>query len=77
LEQVLRGVCGKLFESPFAERLIADGALLENAGLNQLDTETRRKLLARYGTEESNPYAQEIAAWVRGEYEFDPQCLTT
>jgi hypothetical protein len=77
LEQVLHGVCGKLFESPFAERLIADGALLENAGLNQLDTETRRKLLARYGTEESNPYAQEIAAWVRGEYEFDPQCLTT
>jgi hyaluronoglucosaminidase len=77
LEQVLHGVCGKLFESPFAERLIADGALLGNAGLNQLDTETRRKLLARYGTEESNPYAQEIAAWVRGEYEFDPHCLTT
>jgi hypothetical protein len=77
LEQVLPDICRKLFGSSFAERLIADSALLQKAGLNQLDTETRRRLLARYGTEESNPYAQEIAAWVRGDYEFDPQCLTT
>jgi hypothetical protein len=65
----------KLFGSSFAERLIADCALLQKAGLDQLDT--RHRLLARYGTEESNPYAQEITAWLRGEYEFDPQCLTT
>ena len=77
LEQVLPDICRKLFGSSFAEHLIADSALLQKAGLNQFDTETRRRLLARYGTEESNPYAQEIAAWVRGDYEFDPQCLTT
>jgi hyaluronoglucosaminidase len=76
-EQVLPDICRKLFGSSFAERLIADSALFQKAGLNQLDTETRRRLLARYGTEESNPYAQEIAAWMRGDYEFDPQCLTT
>jgi len=77
LEQVLPDICRKLFGSSFAERLIADGALLQKAGLNQLDIDIRHRLLAWYGTEESNPYAQEIAAWVRGDYEFDPQCLTT
>ncbi len=76
-EEVFPDICRQLFGSSFAERLIADGALLQKAGLNQLDTDTRRRLLARYGTEESNPYAQEIVAWVRGDYEFDPQCLTT
>jgi len=56
---------------------MADGTLLQKTGLDQLDAETRRGLLARYGSEESNPFSQEIAAWVRGDYEFDPQCLTT
>jgi hypothetical protein len=37
----------------------------------------RRRLLDFYETQESNPHAQEIAAWLRGEYAFDPQCLTT
>jgi hyaluronoglucosaminidase len=77
LGNVLPDICGKLFGSSFAERLIADCALFQKAGLNQLDTDTRDRLLARYGPEESNPYAQEIAAWLRGDYEFDPQCLTT
>jgi hypothetical protein len=36
-----------------------------------------RSLLNAYEAEKSNPYAQEIAAWLRGEYQFDPQCLTT
>jgi hypothetical protein len=73
----LPDICKKLVASSFAERLIADGALLQKTGLDHLDAETRHELLARYGSEESNPFVQEIAAWVRGGYEFDPQCLTT
>jgi hypothetical protein len=77
LEEVLPDICRKLVGASFAERLTADSALLQKAGLEHLDAETRRGLLARYGSEESNPFAQEIAAWVRGGYVFDPQCLTT
>jgi hypothetical protein len=77
LEEVLPDICQKLVGASFAERLTADSALLQKAGLEHLDAETRRGLLARYGSEESNPFAQEIAAWVGGGYVFDPQCLTT
>jgi hyaluronoglucosaminidase len=76
-EHVLPEICRKLVGQPFAARLIADGALFQRTGLDQLDSGTRRRLLAGYGTEESNPYAKEIVAWLRGDYEFDPECLTT
>jgi hyaluronoglucosaminidase len=58
-------------------RLAADCGLFQLSGLGQLDTETRRRLLGLYEAENANPYAQEVAAWLRGEYVFDPQCLTT
>jgi hyaluronoglucosaminidase len=73
----LPDICRDLCESSFAERLLADGVLLQKTGLNQLDIDARRRLLDWYRAEESNPYAQEITAWLRGEYVFDPQCLTT
>jgi hyaluronoglucosaminidase len=75
-QQVLPGICRNLAGSSFADRLLADIDLLQNTGLADLDPDTRRSLLDWYGAEESNPYAQEIAAWLRGEYTFDPQCLT-
>jgi hypothetical protein len=37
----------------------------------------RRSLLDIYGAQTTDSYAQEIAAWLRGEYAFDPQCLTS
>jgi hyaluronoglucosaminidase len=75
--QDLPGICRSLCGSPVAERLLADIDLLQNKGLAELDTDTRLHLLDRYGTEKSNRYAQEIVAWLHGEYVFDPQCLTT
>jgi hypothetical protein len=30
-----------------------------------------------YEAEKTNPFAREVSAWLRGEYVFDPQCLTT
>jgi len=74
---VLPEGCGRLFESSFVERLLVDGDLLQDTGLDRFDDDTRRRLLERYSMWKSNPYALEIAAWLRGEYIFDPQCLTT
>jgi hyaluronoglucosaminidase len=75
-QQFLRGACRNLCGSLIAERLLADIDLLQNSGIAGLDAATRRTLLDWYARE-SSPCAQEIAAWLRGEYAFDPQCLTT
>ncbi len=74
---VLPEGCRRLLESSFVEQLVVDGDLLQVRGLDQFDDDTRRRLLEWYSTRQSNPYAMEIAAWLRGEYFFDPQCLTT
>jgi len=75
--QDLPGICRNLCGSTVAERLLADIDLVQDKGLAELDTDSRLTLLDRYGMEKSNLYAQEIVAWLRGEYVFDPQCLTT
>lgn len=60
-----------------AAQLQEHGGLMQNIGLSQMDPNTRHQLLARYESVHSNPYAKEVAAWLRGEYLFDPNCLTT
>jgi hyaluronoglucosaminidase len=76
-QAVLPEICRALCGPSVAERLVADTNLFQNAGLAKLGTDTRRDLLDWYESEKLNPYAQETAAWLRGEYAFDPQCLTT
>jgi len=76
-QRFLPDVCRQLAGSRCAERLRADFDLFQNVVLKELDTDTRRRLLDCYESEKASPYAQEIAAWLRDEYAFDPQCLTT
>jgi hyaluronoglucosaminidase len=73
----LPAICRELCGPPIAELILADIDLLQNSGLSQLDTQTRCRLLTRYEKQRSNPFAAEVAAWLRGEYGFDPECLTT
>jgi hyaluronoglucosaminidase len=73
LPSICRELCGPIV----AEHLLADIDLLQNKGLAQLDADTRRRLLNWYEKQRSNPFAAEVAAWLRGEYVFDPACLTT
>jgi hypothetical protein len=60
-----------------ARHLLTDIDLLQNKGLDELDADTRRRLLNQYEKQQSNPFAADVAAWLRGEYVFDPACLTT
>jgi hypothetical protein len=76
-EQAPADACGQLYSADFADELAEDGPLLQTAGLNGMDPDVRRRLLDRYEARVLNPYAQEIAAWLRNEYQFDPQCLTS
>lgn len=70
-------VCGTLADADFSQWLRDDLENLQNKGLSAMDDQTRQAMLQRYSAQESNPYAREITAWLRGEYAFDPQCLTT
>jgi hyaluronoglucosaminidase len=73
LPSIYRELCGPTL----ADQLLADTDLFQNEGLSVFDSGTRRRLLNWYEKLISNPYAEEIAAWLRGEYVFDAQCLTT
>jgi hyaluronoglucosaminidase len=76
-ENSLASIYQELCGPTLAEHLLADTDLFQNEGLAEFDADTRRRLLDRYERLRSNPYAEEVAAWLRGEYVFDPQCLTT
>ena len=74
---LLSNLCRPVAGASFAERLAADRDLFQVLGLEQMDAATRERLLGAYEAMKTNPYAQEVSAWLRGEYVFDPQCLTT
>ncbi len=76
LREALPGICRELCGPRVAELLLGDLHLLQKDGLARLDTERRRRILDRYEAEAGNLYAEDVAAFLRGEYAFDPQCLT-
>ena len=76
LRQVLPDICRELCGSPVAALLLEDLDLLQREGLGRIDAGRRSAMLDRYAAEAQNPYAREVAAFLRGEYAFDPQCLT-
>jgi hyaluronoglucosaminidase len=77
LPSALPTICRELAGPQVAALLLEDLAALQNEGLSRLDDAARRALLERYAGEAGNPYADEVAAFLRGEYAFDPECLTS
>ena len=73
IEDCATELCGPVV----ATHLQEDAAIMRETGLEQMAPEIRHGLMARYEAEISSPYAQEVAAWLRHVYAFDPQCLTT
>ena len=57
------------------ERVTRDQGVFEQAGLSGLG-EQRCKVLAAEYAQLPGPAALEVAQWLRGEYRFDPDCLT-
>ena len=52
-----------------------DGKCFEQRGLDALDSAERQALVSKYEAL-PGPAAAEVAGWLRGEYTFDPACLT-
>ncbi len=64
-----------LYSPDFAARLADDQALFEQTGLDGLGDPERARLAGIYDRLD-DPAAAEVAGWLRGEYAFDPACLT-
>jgi hyaluronoglucosaminidase len=70
-------VCRELCPPATAQRLTADADSFQSGGLDTLDAGVRANCLEWYGAQHADPFAQDVAAWLRGDYVFDPACLTT
>ncbi|MEH6589644.1 MAG: beta-N-acetylglucosaminidase domain-containing protein [Halioglobus sp.] len=57
------------------QQLLMDGPELQQLGLAGIDDVRKQQLLDKYSTLPGSA-AAEVAAWLRGEYTFDPACLT-
>jgi hyaluronoglucosaminidase len=77
LEQELPRILERLCGEAVARQVLADEDVFRTKGLQALEAAERGRLLAAYEAHAGNPYAEEIAAWLRGEYVFDPACLTS
>ncbi len=59
-----------------AAMLRADLELFQKAGLDGIGPGALEALIERYSAHGANPFAGEIAGWLKGDYRFDPACLT-
>ena len=59
----------------FHTQLLSDIASFENLGLEGLGQQRRRQLAQTYSSI-PGAAAREVVEWLRGEYAFDPACLT-
>jgi len=68
--------CNALCGAELGQMVIDDADLFQQTGLEQMAPDVRNAAAARYGAFKGNPYADEILGWLKGEYAFDPACLT-
>ena len=59
-----------------AALLRADRDSFQKIGLTGLDPETLDQMIERYSRQSDNPFAGDVLDWLRGDYRFDPACLT-
>jgi hypothetical protein len=72
-----RTILNTLGLHPCFELLLEDWETLQSQRLDQMEPRMRDELLARYAPHLHSPYAGEVLSWLRGDYAFDPQCLTS
>jgi hypothetical protein len=72
IESHVRAICG----GALGAVVLSDLDLFQNRGLSEIDAAIRERLIDKYRSFEPDSCALEIGAWLRGEYYFDPNCLT-
>ena len=75
-ERSLFDACESLCGEKAGRELLADRALFQDAGLQRISDARRDELIAKYSQHKGNACTQELVEWLRGDYAFDPACLT-
>jgi hyaluronoglucosaminidase len=80
-QQTLNEICVQLCGEKLAALLLEDILLFQDKGLSKMSSQEKNDLLFRYEQFRyqdfsENPYCMEIVGWLKGEYTFDPACLT-
>jgi hypothetical protein len=75
LEASFADACAELCPAALARALQEDADLFQAKGLEALDDDMRKQLLIKYQGMQ-HPMAAEVCEWLRGEFAFDPACLT-
>jgi hypothetical protein len=73
---LLHEACQALCPDELALQLISDTECFQFRGLDQLDDHLKAQLVSSYSRFREHPVAREVISWLRGEYAFDPACLT-
>jgi hyaluronoglucosaminidase len=69
--EAARSLCGQAF----TDCLLEDLSRFQDEGLEKLKPELKEALIERYKGFQT-PYGHEVVSWLKGEYPFDPACLT-
>lgn len=69
--RTLDTLCGNRLAGSIRE----DWLVFQEKGLDRISERLKKKLLRKYRSFRS-PYAEEIVGWLKGQYKFDPNCLT-
>jgi hyaluronoglucosaminidase len=67
--------CNELCPPALSQALQQDVAKFQTIGLDALDPASKNELLRKYEGFK-HPMAEEVCAWLQGEFTFDPACLT-
>jgi hypothetical protein len=74
--QALNTDCFAACGRSLASMLRADLDSFAQIGLAGMDPDTLNSVIDRYSRLTDNSFASEVLDWLRGEYRFDPACLT-
>jgi hypothetical protein len=75
-EPIFQRACEALCGPGLAQAIREDSERFQTRGLDVFTRSEKKDLLRKYSTFMPHPIALEILAWLGGEYEFDPACLT-
>jgi hyaluronoglucosaminidase len=71
-EKIFIDIAGK----ELGQELLKDAEFFQTHGLKDLDMGQKQTYINRYQEYLPNPIAAEVVDWLKGEYRFDPACLT-
>lgn len=75
-DDMLQEACAVLCSAELGELLQSDIADFQDKGLANFSDKKKAEIVERYTPYQNNPMVIELFDWLKGEYAFDPECLT-